>query len=601
MRYRIVPIALSLAVSCGILVSAGAAGAADSDAAACAPLDTVATAAADEAAAVPPDDGADGSATHPSDADDLDSRCDIDPASYYLGYTSPPMDADGGVVYAAPPAGVPATTSAGVPMPAVAEAADAAVAEPGPPMIPVAPDEPGFTEDNTFVDAGDSTWVATGDDRESTFALDVDTGSMSVARTFLDQGYRPEPDSIRPEEWINSFDFGDPPAADAALAATVESRPAEGDDPALVRIGVTTADIADEDRPPANITFVIDTSGSMDIRERLGLVKASLALLVRSLRTDDTISIVTYGDDATPVLAPTPVEDWREIVDAIDALGPGGSTNMEAGLRLGYEQARENLDPDALNVVVLASDGVANVGVTDADELTADITQASEDGIHLVTVGYGMGNYNDHLMEQLSNQGDGFYSYVDTFGEAVRLFVDDLTPTLTVVAAETKVQVVFDPEVVARYRLVGYENRQLDDADFTDDTVDAGELGAGHAVSAVYEIELVDELAEGGVAGNVRLRWADPGTGEVTETETPIDLADGDASSTTLRLAALVANTAEVLKGGSVVTERGVSLEDLLVEAEALDDEDVEGADEMVELITLAIHAQPIETVTLDD
>ncbi|WP_116998671.1 vWA domain-containing protein [Desertimonas flava] len=600
MRYRLVPLALSLAVSCGILAgtTASSAHAAGGDPAGCAPIAADDASATDESAADPPDD----SMAEPVDADDLDSRCDIDPASYYLGYTSPPMDADGAVVYAAPPGG-PAQTTGGVPMPAVAEA-DAAAVEPGPPMIPLPPDEPGITEDNTFVDAGDSTWVTAQDDRESTFALDVDTGSMSVARTFLDQGLRPEPDSIRPEEWINSFDFGDPPATDGALAATVESRPADGDDPALVRIGITTAELADEDRPPANITFVIDTSGSMDIRERLGLVKASLALLVRSLRTDDTISIVTYGDDATPVLAPTAVADWRDIVDAIDALGPGGSTNMEAGLRLGYEQARENLDPEGLNVVVLASDGVANVGVTDADELTADITQASEDGIHLVTVGYGMGNYNDHLMEQLSNQGDGFYSYVDTFGEAVRLFVDELTPTLTVVAAEAKVQVVFDPEVVARYRLVGYENRQLDDADFTDDTVDAGELGAGHAVSALYELELVDQEAAGrdtSVAGNVRLRWADPATDEVTETETPIDLADGDASSTTLRFAALVANTAEVLKGGSVVTERGVSLEDLLVEAEALAADGVEGAADMAEVITLAIHAQPIDTVSVED
>ena len=153
---------------------------------------------------------------------------------------------------------------------------------------------------------------------------------------------------------------------------------------------------------------------------------------------------------------------------------------MEAGLLLGYEAARENYDPEALNVVVLASDGVANQGVTDPEVLTDEITQAGDEGIHLVTVGYGMGNYNDHLMEQLADLGDGFYSYVDTFDEAVDLFVDDLTPTLTVVAEEAKIQVVFDEDFVTRYRLIGYENRALDDDQFRDDTVDAGELGAGH-------------------------------------------------------------------------------------------------------------------------
>ena len=264
---------------------------------------------------------------------------------------------------------------------------------------------------------------------------------------------------------------------------TVDSTIQGPDGTALVRLGISTADLDPIERPPANITFVIDTSGSMDIRERLGMVKASLALLVRQLRPDDTIAIVTYGDMATPVLSPTPVEEWRDIVDAIDALAPerqhehGG--RPAARLRAGPRVVRR---ADDINVVVLASDGVANQGVTDPEVLTDQITQSGDEGIHLVTVGYGMGNYNDHLMEQLADQGDGFYSYVDTFAEAERLFVDELTPTLYVVAEQAKVQVVFDPDVVAGYRLIGYENRMLDDEEFTDDTVDAGELGAGHQV-----------------------------------------------------------------------------------------------------------------------
>ena len=466
--------------------------------------------------------------------------------------------------------------------------------EPPPPVII---DEPGVLDDNTFVDAGDSLWVATDDDRESTFALDVDTGSFDVAQTFLANGYRPEPDSIRPEEWINAFSYGDEPATGADLAVNVESSPT-GDGTAIVRVGVTSRQLADDARPPANITFVIDTSGSMDIRERLGLVQSSLALLVRTLRPDDTITIVTYGDVATPVLPPTPVAEWQRIVDAIDALRPSGSTNMEAGLYLGYEAARENYDPEALNVVVLASDGVANQGVTDPEVLTDEITQAGDEGIHLVTVGYGMGNYNDHLMEQLADLGDGFYSYIETFDEAVDLFVDDLTPTLTVVAEESKIQVVFDEDFVTRYRLIGYENRALDDDQFRDDSVDAGELGAGHEASALYEVELAPGVSADTDVADVRLRWRSTETGDVVEVDEPLTIdVDGEPSAS-LRFAALVAHTAELLRGGSVVTERGVTLDSLLTEAQDLDDQGVDGAGEMVELISTAIHAEdPVPTV----
>jgi Ca-activated chloride channel homolog len=507
---------------------------------------------------------------------DLDGRCAIDAEAYYLAYQEGDYDM---ATTAAP--------SPGTPTGGVAQE----VAEMMPPIVI---DEPGVLEDNTFVDAGDSLWVATDEDRESTFALDVDTGSYNVATTFLANGYRPEPDSIRAEEWINAFTYGDEPATGVDLAITTDSALDDADDRrALVRIGVSSRQVDADERPPANITFVIDTSGSMDIRERLGLVQSSLALLVRSLRVDDTIAIVTYGDDARPVLEPTPVAEWPRIVDAIDALGPGGSTNMEAGLRLGYEQARRSHDPEALNVVVLASDGVANVGVTDADVLTDEITQAGEDGIHLVTVGYGMGNYNDHLMEQLADLGDGFYAYVDTFAEAVDLFVDNLTPTLTVVAEEAKIQVVFDDESVAAYRLIGYENRALDDESFRDDTVDAGELGAGHQISAVYEVELAADAGSAETElGEVRLRWRSTESGEVVELDQPLTLGAAGEPSDSLRFATLVAHTAEVLRGNSVVADRGLTLDGLLAEAVTLDEAGVDGADELVELIGTAIHAE---------
>lgn len=545
------------------------------------------------AASVPPTHSTEGTDT----ADDLEDRCDIDPEAYYLDYTSPD-DLDMATT-ASPTPGVPTTGAA------TADVAHEAIIEPLP-----APTEPGPLDDNTFVDEGDSRWVETEIDRESTFALDVDTGSFSVAQRFLAEGYLPQPDSIRPEEWINSFTYGDQPATGDELGITIDSTTDGPDGTALVRLGITTTDLDPIERPAANITFVIDTSGSMDIRERLGMVKASLALLVKNLRPDDTIAIVTYGDDATPVLPATPVAEWRDIVDAIDDLSPSGSTNMEAGLLLGYEHAHETYDPDSINVVVLASDGVANQGVTDPEVLTEQITQSGQDGIHLVTVGYGMGNYNDFLMEQLADQGDGFYSYIDTFEEAERLFVDDLTPTLYVVAEQAKVQVVFDPEVVEQYRLIGYENRMLDDEEFTDDTVDAGELGAGHQVTALYEVELADGAdadtdglgGPAAAAGTIRLRWASPETGDVIEIEEDVLISDDDDASPGVRLAALVAYTAELLKGNSVVTDRGLTLDDLLEEAEELADDDVDGADVMVAFLEQALDADPpYVTVTIED
>ena len=422
-------------------------------------------------------------------------RVAVDPRAYYEDYQSPEYDEE--LVFASP------------------EVSGADVSEGPPPPPPPLP--PTVIEDNTFVDPGQSVWTLATDDAESTFALDVDTGSFSVARRFVAEGYRPDPDSIRPEEWINSFDYGDGGAVgDDDLAAAVElgRAPYAGDDVELVRVGVTTRTIADQDRPPAALTFVVDTSGSMDIRERLGLVQSSLALLVQQLNDDDTIAIVTYGSDASALLAPTPVSEAATIIAAIDQLVPGGSTNMEAGLRTGYAQAKAGFRQDGVNAVILASDGVANVGVDDPDGLVGMIEQSGNDGVHLVTVGYGMGNFNDDLMEQLADQGDGFYSYIDTFEEAERLFVDDLTPTLTVVAEDAKVQVVFDPAVVAEYRLIGYENRSLDDSEFRDDTVDAGELGAGHAATALYEIV---RTADGGgrSPGEARLRWESTASGEV--------------------------------------------------------------------------------------
>lgn len=454
--------------------------------------------------------------------------------------------------------------------------------------VEVMPPRPPEVTGNIHRDEGPSIWVDAATSATSTFALDVDTGSFSFARSSVEQGYLPHPDSIRVEEWVNSFDYGDPDPAGTDLGLTVESAlaPRAGEDTAVVRVGVSTAQLSADERPDAHITFVIDTSGSMDSGNRLGLVQSSLALLANNLRPEDTIAIVTYGTDAAPLLPPTPVSEVDSIIAAIEELTPGGSTNMEAGLDLGYRQARQSYQEDGVNVVVLASDGVANVGATDPEVLN-EITEAGQDGITLVTVGYGMGNYNDLLMEQLANTGNGFYSYIDTFEEAERLFVDELTPTLTVVAYDAKAQVSFDADAVSRYRLIGYQNRALDDEDFVDDSVDAGELGAGHSVTALYEIEPTGALAPGTPLGQVSLRWAGEPGAEATQLDGELLWPD-DTSSDAMQLATLVADTAEVLKGTEIAAERRLDLESLSRTAAALVEREVPGAVEAHQFIQSA-------------
>jgi Ca-activated chloride channel family protein len=293
------------------------------------------------------------------------------------------------------------------------------------------------------------------------------------------------------------------------------------------------------------------------------------------------------------VLRPTSVRDRGTILDAIDRLQPGGSTNLESGLRTGYDLASEAFRSDGINRVILASDGVANVGVTDPDQLSQMIRGDADRGINLVTVGFGMGNFNDVTMEQLADQGDGFYAYVDTDDEAERLFEDELTSTLLTIAKDAKIQVEFDDEIVDAYRLIGFENRGVLDSDFRNDEVDAGELGAGHQVTAVYEVELRRDVSldDRGDVGEVFLRWEDPTTGDVIEIDEDIDLRDVEpdwnATTTDFRLATVVTVFAELMRDNPYADR--VDLDDLAAEAdriaEQLDDRDV---DDLADLIDRA-------------
>lgn len=373
--------------------------------------------------------------------------------------------------------------------------------------------------DMFFEDYGVNPSIDTEDDHLSTFALDVDTGSYTVMRNYLSDGNLPPAQSVRVEEYVNFFDQGyETPPAHQSFAISIDGAPSpftQTERYQMLRVGIQGYEVPDYERKDAALTFVIDVSGSMDMDNRLGLVKRSLELLVEQLHSSDTVSIVVYGSDARVVLDPTPGSDKGEILEAIYSLYPEGATNAEAGLRLGYQMAMRAYNPDGINRVILCSDGVANVGETGPDAILAEIDHYVEEGVTLTTIGFGMDNYNDTLMEQLADNGDGFYAYVDDMDESRRLFIDEITGTLQTIAMDAKVQVDFNPEVVMRYRLVGYENRAVADDQFRDNKLDAGEIGAGHSVTALYEVKLYPE-AHGNIA-TVFMRWQDPDTRQVVE------------------------------------------------------------------------------------
>ena len=347
--------------------------------------------------------------------------------------------------------------------------------------------------------------------------MDVDTASYAVARRFLIDGHLPDPDSVRVEEFLNYFDQGYVPPREDAFAIYIDGAPSPfgSDRHWLVRVGLQGRFVEAAERQDASLVFVIDTSGSMGYGNRLGLVKQALRLLVAELRPTDDVGIVAYGSQARVLLEPTGGEEKEAIMEAIDSLSPDGSTNAEHGLMLGYQKANRRIESDRISRVILLSDGVANVGRTGSDSIVETVRGYVEEGVTLSTVGFGMGNFNDILMERLANDGNGNYAYVDTLDEAKRVFVQNLAGVLQVIAKDAKIQVDFNPEVVSRYRLLGYENRRVEDQDFRNDAVDAGEVGVGHTVTALYEVKLHDG-AEGQVA-TAYIRFEDPKSGLVSE------------------------------------------------------------------------------------
>jgi len=326
-------------------------------------------------------------------------------------------------------------------------------------------------------------------DPVSTFSVDVDTGAYANTRRFLSQGQMPPKASVRTEEMINYFRYDYDRPSDRSQPFTVSTDVATtpwNDDTYLMRIGLRGYDISRDERPAANLVFLMDVSGSMGRPDKLPLVKTALSGLAGELTSKDKVSIVVYAGAAGLVLEPT--SDTKKIRRALDQLSAGGSTAGGAGIQLAYNIAEDHFIKGGVNRVILATDGDFNVGIRDRDALIELIEKKRDTGITLTTLGFGTGNYNEALMEQIANHGNGNYAYIDTALEAKKVLGDEMSSTLFTIAKDVKIQVEFNPAVIGQYRLVGYENRALREEDFDNDKVDAGDIGAGHQVTAIYEV-----------------------------------------------------------------------------------------------------------------
>ena len=446
---------------------------------------------------------------------------------------------------------------------------------------------------NTFEDYGVNPFVSTDDDPLSTFALDVDTASFVVARNFLRGDELPPPEAVRVEEFVNYFDGGYEPMPDEFVIGTEAApSPFAADGHVLLRVGVRAPDVLAGVAAPESIVVVMDRSGSMgqaagyrgERLERIQLAHRAVELLLEGLADGTRVGIVTYDDRVETVIEPTDVAGNRDSImtRVRDEVTPRGSTNAAAGLVSGYEMALAEADSGRPVLVLLLSDGVANVGATRTDEILERIGERGDIG--LSTIGVGLGPFNDALMEQLANTADGTYHYIDSFREARRILAENLPSLLSVAARDAKIQVEFNPATVRSYRLLGFENRDVADEDFRDNTVDAGEVGLGQSSTALYELELVPPSERQGAAttlATVTLRYEHPRRGSITEVEAGIGAGDVAASfaaaGARFQLAAVVAEFAEVLRASPFVDEGHTDMAELAAQAaavaEALGDE----------------------------
>lgn len=445
-----------------------------------------------------------------------------------------------------------------------------------------APVPPGWAEDRERyedVDANPVTAVA--EEPVSTFSIDVDTASYARARRALQNGVLPPRDAIRPEEIINYFDYAYPlpeTSADPFRASVTITETPWNPHTQLMHIGVQGYDVLPEEQPRSNLVFLIDVSGSMSSPDKLPLAIQGFRMMLSELRPDDTVSIAVYAGAAGVVLEPTAVSERGRIEAALDSLSAGGSTAGGEGLRLAYALAERNFDDEAVNRVILVTDGDFNVGVTSGERLEDFVARKRETGIYLSVMGFGLGNYNDALMQQIAQAGNGTAAYVDSLTEARRLLVEEASSTLFPIANDVKIQVEFNPARVAEYRLIGYETRALERSDFNNDAVDAGEIGSGHSVTAIYEIAapgseglLLEPLryqtAESGGDGGgdadgefafLRLRYKQPGEDESRLIETPVTDVDTRTfaqASDDVRFSVAAAAYAQLLRGDAYLND----------------------------------------------
>ncbi len=396
----------------------------------------------------------------------------------------------------------------------------------------------------------------------STFAIDVDTASYTLARRKIREGEMPNRDGVRVEEFVNYFKYSypQPTKEQGPFAVALEAAPSPYlKDTHILRVGLQGKTITAAERKSAHLTFLVDTSGSMRRADRLPLAQKALRILVDNLEATDTVALCTYAGSVREVLQPTGLEEKAKILDAIDSLTAGGGTAMASGIELAYKLATKNVVEGSVNRIIICSDGDANVGKTRDSAIHDMIAGYVEKGITVSTIGFGVGNYKDNRMEQLANKGNGNCYYIDTIEQAKRVFQEQVQGTLQVIAKDVKVQVEFDPSIVESWRLVGYENRHIDNKDFRNDKVDAGEIGAGHSVTALYELSLKKGCLDNGGKGQlatVRVRHKTPDAKlEDKASETCFTLGTSavrdkvkDASDD-FRFAVAVAGFAEILRG----------------------------------------------------
>ena len=450
------------------------------------------------------------------------------------------------------------------------------LSEAAPVTLPAPLPETGWvleSDSEAFANAPTNPARVTADDPVSTFSVDVDTASYAVVRSSLRRGQLPPRDAVRIEEMVNYFtyDYPEPPVGGTPFQPTVSVMPTPWNaDTQLVRIALQGERPADQSRPPLNLVFLVDTSGSMQSPEKLPLLKQALALMLPQLTDADEVAIVTYAGSAGEVLAPTSASDTAAIRAALERLEAGGGTAGEAGLREAYALAEAMTEEGEVSRVLLATDGDFNVGLSDPEALKDYISTKRDSGVYLSVLGFGRGNLDDATMQALAQNGNGQAGYIDTLGEAQKVLVDQLSGALYPIADDVKVQVEFNPAQVAEYRLIGYETRALRREDFNNDRVDAGDIGAGHQVTALYEITPVGSPARltaplryaeqslatsGDELGFVSLRYKRPGDDTSTRMEQPIDPsmeADDEA-----RFAAAIAGFGQLLQGGTYLAGWG--------------------------------------------